>query len=156
MSEKTQAMRLLEGRKIPYEVLEYPPEERDAVLIAETLGLRAHEVFKTLVVVRQSGKPMLVMIPSDRQLDLKKLAKSVGEKKVKMAAHREAEALTGLQVGGISALALLNRGFAVFADRSVESLETITVSAGQRGLQIRLAADALLGVSQARIVDVAV
>ena len=135
---------------------QYPPEERDAVQIAETLGMHAREVFKTVVVVRQSGKPMLVMIPSDRQLDLKKLAKAVGEKKVKMATHREAEALTGLQVGGISALALLNRGFAVFADRSAEALETITVSAGQRGLQVKLPADALLTLSQARIVDAAV
>jgi Cys-tRNA(Pro)/Cys-tRNA(Cys) deacylase len=156
MNEKTQVMRILEGQKVPYEVLTYRPEERDAVRIAATLGMPSNEVFKTLVVIRQSGKPMLVMIPSDRQLDLKRLAKSVGEKKVKMATHREAEALTGLQVGGISALALLNRGFAVFADGSAESLETITVSAGQRGLQVRLAAADLLEISQAQIVDVAV
>lgn len=156
MSEKTQAMRILEGRKVSYEVLAYPPEERDAVRIAAALDLPAHEVFKTLVVIRQSGRAMLVIIPSDRQLDLKRLAKSVGEKKVKMATHREAEALTGLQVGGISALALLNRGFAIFADSSAESLETITVSAGQRGVQVRLAAAELLEICQAQIVDVAV
>lgn len=156
MSEKTQAMRILEGRKVSYEVLAYPPEERDAVRIATALDLPAHEVFKTLVVIRQSGRAMLVIIPSDRQLDLKRLAKSVGEKKVKMATHREAEALTGLQVGGISALALLNRGFAIFADSSAESLETITVSAGQRGVQVRLAAAELLEICQAQIVDVAV
>jgi Cys-tRNA(Pro)/Cys-tRNA(Cys) deacylase len=155
MSDKTLAMRLLDGRKIPYEVFEYPPGERDAVQIAATLGIPAGEVFKTLVVVRQSGKPMLVMIPSDRQLGLKSLAKSVGEKKVKMASHKEAEALTGLQVGGISALALLNRRFDMLLDASATTLESITISAGRRGSQMRLATADLLEITQARLVDVA-
>jgi Cys-tRNA(Pro)/Cys-tRNA(Cys) deacylase len=156
MSDKTQAMRLLDSRKIPYKVLEYPPEERDAVQIATILGLAANEVFKTLVVVRQDGKPMLVMIPSDRQLDLKGLAKSVGDKKVKMASYREAEALTGLEVGGISALALLGRRFDVFLDGSAATLETITISAGRRGSQIQLATADLVEVSRPRFIDVAV
>jgi Cys-tRNA(Pro)/Cys-tRNA(Cys) deacylase len=97
---------------------------------------------------------MLVMVPADRQLDLKKMAKVVGEKKVKMASHSEAEDLTGLEVGGISALALVNKGFAVFLDKSAEGFDQIYVSAGQRGLDIQLAVNDLMAISRARLVEV--
>ena len=83
MAEKTLAMRLLEGKKVAYQVHEYPASERDAELVAIEIGAPAGQVFKTLVVLRPPKKPMLVMVPADRQLDLKKLAKVVGEKKVK-------------------------------------------------------------------------
>jgi Cys-tRNA(Pro)/Cys-tRNA(Cys) deacylase len=118
------------------------------------MGVPAAQVFKTLVVTRPPQKPMLVMIPADRQLDLKKLAKAVGEKKVKMAGHSEAELLTGLQVGGISALALTNKGFAVFLDKSAESFDQIYVSAGQRGLDIQLTVKDLVKITRARLVEV--
>jgi len=154
MIEKTLAMRLLEGKKVAYQVHEYPASERDAEVVAEEMGVPAAEVFKTLVVLRSPKKPMLVMVPADRQLDLKKLAKAVGEKKVKMAGHNEAESLTGLQVGGISALALVNKGFAMFLDKTAESFDQIYVSAGQRGLDIRLAVKDLVKVTRARVVNV--
>jgi Cys-tRNA(Pro)/Cys-tRNA(Cys) deacylase len=154
MTEKTLAMRLLEGKKIAYKVYEYPASERDAVVVAAEMGVPAEQVFKTLVVLRPPKKPMLVMIAADRQLDLKKMANAVGEKKVRMAGHNEAEGLTGLQVGGISALALLNKGFAVFLDKSAESFEQIYVSAGRRGLDIQLAVRDLVKVTGARVVDV--
>jgi Cys-tRNA(Pro)/Cys-tRNA(Cys) deacylase len=153
MTEKTIAMRLLEGKKVAYQVHEFPVSERDAAVVAQELGVPAEQVFKTLVVTRPPKKPMLVMIPADRQLDLKKMAKAVGEKKVKMAGHAEAESLTGLQVGGISALALVNKGFAVFLDKSAEQFDQIYVSAGQRGLDIQLGVKDLMKVTQARLVD---
>ena len=152
--KKTNAMKLLEGKKVPYESYAYPANSRDAQEVAAAMDWPAGQVFKTLVLPRQKpGKPMLVMIPADRQLDLKKLAKAVGEKKLKMATQREAERLTGLQVGGISALALLNRGFAIYLDESALVYEQIVISAGQRGLQIKLAVADLVKVSRARIVD---
>lgn len=154
MAEKTLAMKLLEGKKIAYEVHEYPASERDAVIVAQEMGVPARQVFKTLVVLRPPKKPMLVMIPADRQLDLKKLAKAVGEKKVKMAGHSEAESLTGLQVGGISALALMNKGFSMFLDKSAESFAQIYVSAGQRGLDIHLAVKDLVKLTRARLAEV--
>jgi Cys-tRNA(Pro)/Cys-tRNA(Cys) deacylase len=154
MTEKTLAMRLLEGKKVAYHVHEYPASERDAEVVAAEMGVPAAEVFKTLVVLRPPKKPMLVMVPADRQLDLKKMAKAVGEKKVKMAGHSEAEGLTGLQVGGISALALVNKGFAVFLDESAENFDKIYVSAGQRGLDIQLAVKDLVKITRARLVDV--
>ena len=156
MTEKTQAMRALEGKKIAYEVLTYSADTRDAEEVAQLIGLSPNEVFKTLVVMppEPGKKPLLVMIPADKQLNLKQLALAAGAKKLKMATQREAEQLTGLQVGGISAVALLNKGFAVFIDRSVQAVPFICISAGKRGFQIRLPATALIKVTNARVVDV--
>ena len=150
-------MRTLEGKRVTYEALPYPDDMRDALEIALILNQPPGEVFKTLVVLPSEGgkKPLLVMIPSDTQLDLKKLAAAVGAKKLKMATHREAEEMTGLQVGGISALALLNKGFAVYIDRSAAHARHICVSAGKRGLQLRLATADLLKMTNARSVEVA-
>jgi Cys-tRNA(Pro)/Cys-tRNA(Cys) deacylase len=155
--EKTLAMRVLEGQKIAYTVLTYPNELRDAVEIAEVLKLRSGEVFKTLVLLPPEAgkKPMLVMIPADRQLDLKTLASTVGVKKLKMATHWEAESITGLQVGGISALALVNKGFQVLIDESARSLPEICVSAGKRGLQIKVRTTDLIAATKARMVPAA-
>jgi Cys-tRNA(Pro)/Cys-tRNA(Cys) deacylase len=97
---------------------------------------------------------MLVMIPASKQLDLKKLANLVGEKKLKMVGHKEAEDLTGLQVGGISALALVNKGFAIFLDQSAQDYDQIYVSAGLRGLDIQLAVKDLIKITGAKTVDV--
>ena len=152
--EKTLAMRVLEGKKVAYEVVTYSDSERDAELIAAYLGVPAGQVFKTLVVAHSPGKPLLVMIPAGAQLDLKKLAKTVNEKKLKMATHQEAEQLTGLQVGGISALALLNRGFLILIDQTAQIYSHIFVSAGQRGLNLKVPVAGLIQVTGARYVNV--
>jgi Cys-tRNA(Pro)/Cys-tRNA(Cys) deacylase len=94
------------------------------------------------------------MVPADRQLDLKKLARVIGEKKLKMAGHDEAEAVTGLQVGGISALALLNKGFVILIDDAARDQPAIYVSSGQRGMNLRLAPADLVRVTRARYADV--
>lgn len=154
-TKKTLAMKYLDGQKIPYEALSYPDTLRDAQDVADALGLPDEQVFKTLVVPRPEGKkPLLVMVPSDRQLDLKKLARTVGEKKLKMATQRDAESLTGLQVGGISALALVNRGFDVYLDVTAQEMLEVVVSAGERGQQIRLAVPDLVKATRARYADV--
>lgn len=150
--EKTLAMRTLEGKKVPFEVLTFSPEIHSADSVAAALGLPPDEVYKTLVVVRPLGKPLLVMVPADQELDLKRLAKAVGEKKLKMATHREAEALTGLQVGGISALTLLNKGFQICLLREAQALDQIVVSAGRRGMDLRLAVKDLIRVTSAKLV----
>lgn len=154
MAEKTLAMKLLEQKKVPYTAVVYPPEEHDAEKLAARFGVPPAQVFKTLVVVRDGGKkPLLVLTPADRQLDLKKLAKAVGEKKVAMARHSEAEALTGLQVGGISPLALLNKGFAIYADATIQAQTHVYVSAGQRGVNLRVPTAELLRLINARVID---
>ncbi|MFO7321223.1 MAG: aminoacyl-tRNA deacylase [Chloroflexota bacterium] len=156
MAHKLNSMRLLEQHKIPYEVVPYPEDLRDAELIAEALGVPPFLVYKTLVVEpdRPGAKPLLVMIAADRVLDLKKLAIVAGEKKVRMAAHKDAERLTGLKVGGISALALTHKNWPVFLDEPAMQHEHILISAGQRGLDLRVPTTALMGLVRARIADV--
>jgi Cys-tRNA(Pro)/Cys-tRNA(Cys) deacylase len=150
---RTNAMRLLDAHKVAYEVLTFSPEIHSATHVADVLGLDPKTVYKTLVVQRARGKPLLVMVAGDERIDLGRLAASVGEKKMTMATQRDAEGLTGLQVGGISALALLNKGFEVCIDRAAQDLEAVAVSAGRRGINLRLAVVALVQVTQARWVD---
>lgn len=156
---KTLAMRLLEGKKVPYEAITYDASERDAEKIAVQLGVPPEQVFKTLVVAapkdgRSPQKPLLVVIPANRQLDLKKLAKLINVKKLKMATHQQAEEMTGLQVGGISPLALINKGFAIYLDELAAERAQIYISAGERGTQIKLAPADLRKLTGARLADV--
>ncbi len=155
MPPKLNSMRLLEQHKIPYEVIEYPDDMRDAEEIAEVIGVPPHLVYKTLIVEPESGgKPMLVMIAANRRLDLKKLAQAAGHKKVRMAAHKDAEALTGLKVGGISALALSQKNWSIFLDQPATEHEHILISGGQRGIDLRVPTRALITVVRARVADV--
>jgi Cys-tRNA(Pro)/Cys-tRNA(Cys) deacylase len=153
VTEKTNAMRMLEAREIPFETYAFDPDIHSADGVAEALGLPAHQVYKTLVVIRQRGKPLLVLVAGDRELDLKRLARAVGEKKLRMASYREAESLTGLQVGGISALALINRGFDMYIDRVATELSHILVSAGCRGINLMLSLEDLIRITRARVVE---
>lgn len=156
MSQKTLAMRVLDGNKASYRPIAYDEQLRDAVEIANQIGVEPGKVFKTLVVTRPAGRPFLVMVASDKQLNLKHMARAVGEKKVSMASHREAEELTGLQVGGISALALLNKGFVVCADVHMKDHGLVYVSAGKRGVQLELKANDLLRITGAKLIAVTV
>jgi Cys-tRNA(Pro)/Cys-tRNA(Cys) deacylase len=151
--EKTNAMRVLEGKKVSYQALTYSPEIHVATEVAATLGYPANEVYKTLVVLREKGKPLLVMVASEKEIDLRRLAKSVQEKSLRMALHKEAERLTGLQVGGISALALLNKGFDIYIDSPALSLQYVLVSAGKRGINLRLKVRDLVAVTGAKAVE---
>jgi len=155
MPIRNNVTRLLDARKIASELFEFPPEKHSAEVTAELLGVPPERVYKTLVVLREAKdkKPLLVMCPAGRELDLKALAASLGEKKLKMAAQREAETLTGLQVGGISALALLNRGFEICLSSAAVDLPYIHISAGQRGANLRLGVADLRALTNARLVE---
>ena len=156
MPTKTNVTRLLDSRKIHYETNEYDGSTfHSAEEVAALIGVPVEHVYKTIVVLREEKgkKPLLVMIPANREIDLKKLAASIGEKKLKIAKHDEAEALTGLQVGGISALALLNKPFEVCLDRSAQALPHIHISGGQRGLDVKLAVKDLIALSKAKFVE---
>ena len=152
---KTNAMRMLEARGIAYVAHYFPPEIHSAQGVADEVGLPAAQVFKTLVVVpgkaSGGGEALLAIVPGDRELDLKKLDRASGEKRLRMASQREAESLTGLRVGGISALALLHEGFEVFLDASVADHSEILVSAGQRGINVQIAADDLVKLTGAHV-----
>lgn len=143
--------RMLDQRKIPYTVFELPAEKLGAVETAQYLGISPALVYKTIVVTRlEKGKPILAVVPGDHEVDLKALANAVGEKKLALPTEREAEKLTGLQAGGISPLALINRGFQVIIDQTAQSITEIYISGGQRGLNIRLTPAALASLVNAR------
>ncbi len=147
----TNITRLLDQRKIAYTAFELPAEKLGAVEAAQHLGVAYNLVYKTIVVTREGkGKPILAVVPGDRELDLKALASALVEKKVYLPTEREAESLTGLQAGGISPLALINKGFQVIIDASAQAFPEIYVSGGQRGLNIRLAPSALALLTNAR------
>ncbi len=148
---KTNAMRALDARKVQYTTLTYSPEIHSADEAAEALGVDPDLVYKTLVVLPESGqgRPLLVMVPGTHELDLKVLGQAVGEKKLRMASQKEAESLTGLLVGGISALALLNKNFRIFVDEGAPGHPLVYINGGQRGLNLRLASRDLLAVTGA-------
>lgn len=149
---KNNVTRLLDARGIPYTAYELPVEKIGAVETAHILGVDARLIFKTIVIIRDGkGKPILAVIPGDKEVDLKALAQAVGEKKVHLSTQREAEKITGLQVGGISSLALLNRGFQVILDASALDFEEIHISGGQRGLNLRLPTTALIDLTTAKL-----
>lgn len=154
MVTKLNSMRFLEAQDVPYEVFTFDDSLHDAVEVAEALGVLPAHLYKTLVVQRASiDKPLLVMIASDRHLELKKLATAIGEKKVTMAAHDDAEALTELKVGGIGALALVAKNWPVYLDQPATQLQNIYVSAGQRGVNLRIPVNDLVRILKARIVE---
>lgn len=157
MAAKLNSMRLLEQHKIPYEAITYGDAEtfHSAEEVAEMLGVPPEIIYKTLVVEPVGGgKPSLALIASDRSLDLKKLAAAMGVKKVSMAAHRDAERLTGLKVGGISPLALTHKNWTVYLDQPATALEHVILSAGQRGMQVRVPTAALVTLLRARVGDI--
>ena len=144
--------RLLDSRKIPYTAFELPAEKLGALEAARLMEIPPEQVFKTIVVTRLGkGKPILAVVPGPNEVDLKALAKFLGEKKVLLPTEREAESLTGLQAGGISPLALINRGFQVVLDAAANLYPQIYISGGERGLDIRLCTKDLITLTNARM-----
>lgn len=158
MPVRNNVTRMLDAKKVPYTPAEYDPTHfHSADEVAHLLGVPVDQVFKTIVVLREErGKrPLLVIVPAGREVNIKGLAAALGEKKLHVAPHREAEALTKLQVGGISALALTGKGFETLLDRAAEPYAAtgIYVSGGQRGLNVRILPADLLALTAGRWVD---
>jgi len=149
-------IRFLDAKKVAYTTFEIPTEKLSALEVAEILNVLPQSVYKTIVAKRATpGKPILAIVQGPLEVDLKKLAAAVKEKKVFVTTMHEAEQITGLQAGGISALALINKSFQVVIDSSAQSLDAIMVSAGQRGLQVQLAPSDLAKLVNGRFVDIA-
>ena len=147
--------RFLDSRKAPYTVFELPRKKLGGEETAHLLNALPEVVFKSIVILRKgSGKPILAVVPGNMEVNLKKLAASVGEKKVSPATQREAEKITRLQAGGISPLALINRGFEIVIHRSVQELEEVHVSGGELGVNIRLSSSALVDLTRAKVADI--
>jgi Cys-tRNA(Pro)/Cys-tRNA(Cys) deacylase len=142
--------RFLDSRKIKYTAHELPAEKLGAVEAAQILNVPEAQVFKTIVTTREKGKPVLAVIPGNRSVDLKSLASFLNEKKMSLPTQKEAETLTGLQAGGISPLALINKGFQVVIDSACESYGEIYISGGQRGINIQIGVEDLIKLINAK------
>lgn len=152
---KNNVTRYLTAKKVAFEAIESDPVKRSALETAELLGVDPFEVYKSIVARRiERGKAIVVVLPGPCTVDLKKVAKLVGEKKIMLTTQAEAEKLTGLLTGGISPLALIAKGFQFVADASVLAHDRIIISGGQRGLSIRIAGKDLISLLNPIVGDV--
>lgn len=152
--EKTNAARLLDTLGVRYELQAYEVDESDltAISVARKIGLPAGQVFKTLLAKTDGGDPVFAVIPGDAELDLKKLARSCGAKRMELASLKEVEPLTGYVRGGVTVMGA-RKHFPAFVDETIEMFEVISVSAGQRGLQVLLAPAAYLRATEGVVAE---
>src|SRR5579884_2490035 len=142
---KTNAVRLLESMKIPYELRDYEVDPED--LAAET-------VFKTLLARGDRSGLCFAVIPGNCELDLKALAAAAGDRKIELVPVKELQGLTGYIRGGVTVLGA-KKAFPVFADETIQLWDVISVSAGVRGTQIILAPEDYLRATNAVLADIA-
>lgn len=162
-NEKTNVMRVLEQKKVPYEAHAYAPEGMDAADVAalsgEDIAMRLGEpvdrVFKTLVTRAKSGQYYVFVVPVAESLDLKKAAKAAGEKSVDMIPQKELLPLTGYVHGGCSPVGM-KKQFPTFVHETAEGYETFFVSAGKVGVQVELNAGDLGKVLRLQFADIIV
>ncbi len=158
MAEKpvvTNAMRLLKAAGIDFETREYEVDESDlsGVHAAEVLGLPPEQVFKTLVLRGEKQGILVCVLPVELEVDLKKLAKAAGDKKVEMIHMKELLPLTGYIRGGCSPVGMKKK-YPTFLDETCELCDRIAVSAGQRGVQMLLRPADLARYVEAKICDI--
>ncbi len=136
---KTNAVRLLDALGISYELRSYEVDIDDlsAISVARKIDLPIEQVFKTLLTRTSDNTHLFAVVPGDAELDLKKLAAVAGARKAELAALKDVEPLTGYIRGGVTVLSA-KKPFPAFADELMELFDVISVSAGQRGLQILL------------------
>ena len=152
--EKTNVMRTLDQKKIPYTAFSYDPNGPiDGVSVAAETGLDAASVFKTLVTKGASGAYYVFDIPVAENLDLKKGAKAVGEKSIAMLPQKELLPLTGYVHGGCSPVGMKKQFPTVFHE-TVELFDTICVSAGKIGAQVEVAPADLIALLGAQTADI--
>ena len=151
---KTNAARLLDSLNITYELRSYEvdPEDLTAISVARKIGLPAEQVFKTLLSQTNTGEHLFAVIPGDAELDLKKLALAAYAKKAELASLKEVEPLTGYIRGGVTVMGA-RKPFPAYADETIELHDIISISAGQRGLQVLLSPADYLRATEATLAD---
>lgn len=148
---KTNAVRLVDQAKIPYQLRQYDTADGkiDGVSVAEKIGRPPAQVFKTLVAKGASGAVLVFCIPVDRELDLKAAAQCAGEKNVSMLPLADITKVTGYVRGGVSPLAMKKK-YATFIAKEAQAFHTIIVSAGKIGLQLETDPSQLWALCQAQ------
>lgn len=151
---KTNVLRHLDAQRIPYETREYTVEDDnfDGKLIAPKIGLDPAMVYKTLVLTGDKQSHLVCVIPVDKELDLKAVARASGNKSVAMLPQKELLPLTGYVRGGCSPIGM-KKAFPTYLDNAALSQERISVSAGVRGCQVILQREALISATQAHLAD---
>ena len=152
--QKTNAVRILDDLSIPYElrIYEIDLEDLTAISVARKINLPVEQVFKTLLTQTNSGDYLFAVIPGNAELDLKKLAHAAAAKKVELATLKEVEPLTGYVRGGVTVMGA-RKPFPAYADETIELHDIISVSAGQRGLQLLLTPADYLRAANATLAD---
>jgi len=153
---KTNAIRILDREAISYELREY--DLGDSVLtaenVAEALGFRPEQIFKTLILRGDRSGPIIALTPAGSEINVRALAEASGDKRVEMVPLREVRALTGYERGAVTPLGI-QRSYPVFIDETVELWDIVGISGGAKGLQILLAPTDLLSVTSAVKADFA-
>jgi len=151
---KTNAARLLDTLNISYELRTYEVDHDDltAISVARKIGLPPGQVFKTLLAQTNTGEHLFAVIPGDAELDLRKLAHAAGAKKAELASLKEVEPLTGYVRGGVTVMGA-KKPFPAYADETIELFDLISISAGQRGLQLVLTPANYLRAANATLAD---
>ena len=151
---KTNAMRMLDRQKVKYEAFTYECDEFvDGIQIADMLGLPHEKVYKTLVTQGNSKNYFVFVIPIEAELDMKKAAKSVGEKSVAMLHVKDINAVTGYIRGGCTAIGM-KKQYVTRIDESAQALEKMIVSGGKLGMQLELAPQDLAKAPNAEFADI--
>jgi Cys-tRNA(Pro)/Cys-tRNA(Cys) deacylase len=157
---KTNAARLLDGLGITYETRTYEvdPDDLTAISVARKIEMPPEQVFKTLLTKVSGAGPreashLFAVIPGDAELDLKKLAQAAGVKKVELASLKDVEPLTGYVRGGVTVFGA-RTAFPAYADETIELFDQISVSAGQRGVQIVLSPADYIRAAEATLADI--
>ncbi|MBQ4629505.1 MAG: Cys-tRNA(Pro) deacylase [Clostridia bacterium] len=152
---KTNAMRMLDKAKIEYTPIEYTVDENDlsGTSIAKSVGMEYSQVFKTLVAKGDKTGPIVMCIPVDKEIDLKKAAQVSGNKKVEMIHVKDLLSLTGYIRGGCSPVGMKKK-FPTYICASCENHEKITVSAGIKGCQLLISVSELVGFVEATKCDI--
>lgn len=152
--DKTNAMRILDTKKIPYTTHTYECDEFiDAIQIADMLGLPYEKVYKTLVTQGSSKNYYVFVIPIAEELDMKKAARSVGEKSVAMLHVKDINAVTGYIRGGCTAIGM-KKQFVTRIEQCARNLDKIIVSGGKLGIQLELTPQDLAAASGAEFADI--
>lgn len=154
-ASKTNAARLLEASSIPYELRSYEVDPNDlaAKSVAAKINLPPEQVFKTLVARGDRNGVCFAVIPANTELDLKALARLSGDRKIDIVPLKEVEPLTGYIRGGVTVLGA-KKAFPVYVDETIILFDSISVSAGQRGLQLVLASGDYLRVTAATVGEI--
>ena len=156
MTQKTNAARFLDQIGICYELRQYEVDPGDlaAETVAAKIGLPSGQLFKTLVAQGDGHGICMAVIPGDTELDLRALAAASGNRKIQLVPVKDLQKLTGYIRGGVTAIAA-KKAYPVYADKSIERFDLISISAGTRGLQILLSPADYLRVAKATLASIA-